>query len=107
GKLPRRRRAASKEEMPRDVDLERRVGVFRDDVLVAGQVHHVVVVLQNGRWGGAKNRDFGSGTGHFKWYPCPHGPYSTTTIVATHIPTQMRSGRSLISRSDGLPPSSR
>ena len=46
--LPRRRRAARKEEMPGDVDLERRVGVFRDDVLVAGQVHQLVIVPEHG-----------------------------------------------------------
>ena len=33
-----------KEEMPRDVDLERGVGILRNDVLIAGQVHQRVVV---------------------------------------------------------------
>ena len=34
--LPRRRRAGGEEKMPGDVDLERRVRVLRDDVLITG-----------------------------------------------------------------------
>ena len=47
--LPGRRRAPGKEEVPGDVDLERGVGVLRDDVLVAREVHHRVVVA-NAPW---------------------------------------------------------
>jgi hypothetical protein len=45
--LPRRRRAAGKEEVPRDVDLQGGIGVLGDDVLVAGEVHQLVVVAQH------------------------------------------------------------
>ena len=55
--LPRRGRAAGEEEVPGDVDLERRVGVFGDDVLVAGQVHHLVRVAKDRRGRGLKKRN--------------------------------------------------
>ena len=45
--LPRDRRAAREEEVPADVDLERRVGVLGHHVLVAGQVHQLVIVPQH------------------------------------------------------------
>jgi len=45
--LPRGRRARRKEEVPGDVDLERRVRLARHDRLVAGQVHELVVVGQH------------------------------------------------------------
>ena len=56
--LPRGRRAAGEEEVPRDVDLERRVRVLREDVLVARQVHQRVVVPKNRGRRRAKDRDF-------------------------------------------------
>ena len=46
--LPGGGRAARKEEVPRDVDLQRGVGVFRDHVLVAGEVQQPVVVAEDG-----------------------------------------------------------
>src|SRR5579863_4016752 len=59
--LPRRRRAARIEEVPGDVDLERRVRVARDDVLIAGQVHHVVMVGEDRRRASPQNRDLRAG----------------------------------------------
>jgi len=42
--LPWRRRRSREEEVPGDVDLERGVGVLRDNVLVSGEVHQLVVI---------------------------------------------------------------
>ena len=47
--LPRRGRRAGKEEMPRDVDLQRGIRVLGQDVLIAGQVHHGVRVRADRR----------------------------------------------------------
>ncbi len=44
--------------MPGDVDLERRIGVFGNDVLITRQVHQAVVVIQDRRGGRPNNRDF-------------------------------------------------
>jgi hypothetical protein len=55
--LPRRRGGRGEEKVPRDVHLERGVGVLRDNVLVSGEVHQGVVVPQDGARTGAKNGD--------------------------------------------------
>ena len=49
--LPGRGGGAGEEVVPGDVDLQRRVGVPGDHVLVAGQVHQPVVVSQYGAGG--------------------------------------------------------
>jgi len=46
--LPGRGRASRKKEVPGDVDLERRVRVLRDDVLVSGEVEHAMVIRADG-----------------------------------------------------------
>ena len=61
--LPRRRRRCRVEEVPGDVDLEPGVGVLVDHVLVAGEVHHAVVVLEDGLRRSANQCDFGFGHG--------------------------------------------
>ena len=45
--LPRRGRATRKKEVPRNVDLEGGVHVFGNDILVPGQVHQLVIVLED------------------------------------------------------------
>ncbi len=62
--LPRRRRAAGEEEVPGDVDLQRGIHLFRNDVLVPGQVHHLVVVAQDGFWPGLQDSDACLGHAH-------------------------------------------
>ncbi len=57
--LPGRGRGAGIEEVPGDVDLEAGVGVLGDDVLVAGQVHQAVVVLEDRRGLRANDGNFG------------------------------------------------
>ncbi len=60
--LPRGRRGAGEEEVPGDVDLQPRVGVLLDDVLIAGQVHDRVIVAQHG--GRRRFQDGDCGFGH-------------------------------------------
>ena len=45
--LPGRRRAARKKEVPGDVDLERRVGVLGDDILISGEIEQFVIVAKD------------------------------------------------------------
>jgi hypothetical protein len=61
--LPWRGRRRRVEEVPADVDLEGGVGVFRDDVLVAREVHHAVVVGEDRARARAEDGDFGLGHG--------------------------------------------
>ena len=55
--LPGCGRAAGEEEMPRDIDLQRRVRIFRDDILVIGEVQQPVIVPEDGFGSGSKNGD--------------------------------------------------
>ncbi len=57
--LPRRRRAAGEEEVPRDIDLEPRVGVLPDDVLITGEIQQRVIVAQHGLGRRAEDRNPG------------------------------------------------
>ena len=59
--LPGCGRAAREEEVPRDVDLQRGVGVFRDDVLIIGEVQKPVIVPEDGFGPGSQdgNASFG------------------------------------------------
>ncbi len=45
--LPGRRRRAREEEVPRDVDLERGLGVLGENILVPGKVHQLVIVPED------------------------------------------------------------
>ena len=53
--LPRRGRAAGEEEMPGDVDLERRLHVLGQHVLIAREVHQPVVIAEDRARRGAKD----------------------------------------------------
>ncbi len=55
--LPRGGRAAGVEEVPGDVDLERGVDLRVDHLPVAGQVHQLVQVEEDGAGRGAENGD--------------------------------------------------
>ncbi len=58
--LPRRGRGRRVEEVPGDVDLEPGVGALVDHLLVVGEVHHPVVVLEDRGRAGADDGDFGT-----------------------------------------------
>src|SRR5207247_9404880 len=56
--LPGDGAAAGIEKMPGDIDLEGGVGRPVDHVLITREIHHLVVIPQDGAGGSPKNGDF-------------------------------------------------
>ncbi len=48
--LPRRRRTAGKEKVPRDIYFQRGVGLLINDLLIAGEIHQPMVISENRAW---------------------------------------------------------
>src|SRR5262249_701755 len=86
--LPRSGGAAGKEEVPRDVDLERGVGVLGQNLLVSGEVHQPMVVGHHRRRTRTENRDV---AGHVWAHGCTK---AHVTPLPARRATHGRCGRS-------------
>ena len=112
--LPGLGRARRKILRPGEVQFQQRVAVPRQDVAVAGKIHHAGVVVDDGFRPGANDRHARSRPArvsggclrsveddrHYR----PRGEYINSTIVTAHNATHASSGGSVASIAAGLPP---